>query len=127
LRFWDTSAIVSLLALEGPSWKTMELFRQDPDMAYWWGTPVECVSTLTRFEREGQVAEAALQLAAALAWRQGYPGGATFVTLDRRLRGAAAVEGFRVLPYADEIHEHSSLLDGLVSELRDHTPPPYPR
>ena len=161
MRFWDTSAIVSLLALEAPSWKTMELFRQDPEIAFWWGTPVECVSTLARIEREGQVTEAALrrawaifqtlregalevqpaedirlsaerllskyplraadslQLAAALAWRQGYPAGAAFVTLDRRLRAAATFESFWVLPYAEEVHDSVLLEDGMVSELRD--------
>lgn len=46
-----------------------------------------------------------LQLAAALLWRQGYTDGASFVTLDRRLYVAAALEGFRVLPYPDEVHE----------------------
>ena len=168
MKFWDASAVVSLLALEAPSWKILEIFRQDPEVVLWWGTSVECVSALARVEREAQVAEAALQrgwklfqslragavevqpdedirlfaerllskhplraadslqLAAALAWRESQPVGAPFVALDRRLRAAATREGFRVLPYADEIHEASSLLDGLVSELRDHAPPPYP-
>lgn len=39
-----------------------------------------------------------LQLAAALAWAQGHAAGKTFVCTDRRLRGAAAAEGFQVLP-----------------------------
>jgi uncharacterized protein len=47
----------------------------------------------------------ALQLAAALSWRDGHPAGASVVCLDHRLRIAAALEGFRVLPYADEINE----------------------
>jgi predicted nucleic acid-binding protein len=160
LRFWDTSALVSLLALETSSWKTRELYRQDREMVLWWGTPVECVSSLARIEREGKVAAVALQrawsvfrnlraraveiqpaedlrlsaehllsrhplraadslqLAAALAWRQGYPGGASFVTLDRQLRSAAALEGFRVLPYDEEVHD-SVLSGGAVFELRD--------
>lgn len=168
MKFWDASAVVSLLALEAPSWKMLELFRQDPEVVLWWGTSVECVSALARMERENQVAKAAvqrgwqvfqslragvievqpdedirlsaerllsrhplraadsLQLAAALAWRESQPLGASFVALDRRLQTAATLEGFWVLPYADEIHE-PSLLDGLVSELRDHTAPPYPR
>jgi predicted nucleic acid-binding protein len=46
-----------------------------------------------------------LQLAAALFWRQGYTEGASFVTLDHRLHIAAALEGFHVLPYVDEVHE----------------------
>jgi predicted nucleic acid-binding protein len=42
----------------------------------------------------------ALQLAAALLWTRDHPGGRDFVCLDERLRTAAAVEGFQVLPAA---------------------------
>ena len=47
----------------------------------------------------------ALQLAAALVWCRERTRGVAFVCLDERLRGAATLEGFKVLPYADEIHE----------------------
>jgi uncharacterized protein len=40
----------------------------------------------------------AFQLAAAQAWRQQDPSGASFVCLDERLRDAAAREGFSSLP-----------------------------
>lgn len=62
-----------------------------------------------------------LQLGAALFWRQGYPDGASFVALDGRLRLAAALEGFRVLPYADEVHDSvvESGAHSLVSILCD--------
>ena len=40
----------------------------------------------------------ALQLASALRWCEGEPGGYCFVCLDDRLRGAARKEGFRLLP-----------------------------
>jgi uncharacterized protein len=40
----------------------------------------------------------ALQLAAALSWCSGSPEGQGFVSLDRRLRAAAELEGFSVLP-----------------------------
>lgn len=40
----------------------------------------------------------ALQLAAALAWAHGQAAGQAFVCLDARLRDAAQLEGFRVLP-----------------------------
>ena len=40
----------------------------------------------------------ALQLAAALVWADQRPAGIGFVCLDGRLRGAAAREGFDVLP-----------------------------
>jgi predicted nucleic acid-binding protein len=56
-----------------------------------------------------------LQLAAALFWRQGYTAGASFITLDRRLHVAAALEGFRVLPYVDEVHQ-------VVAEYGEHSP-----
>lgn len=147
MKFWDTSAVVSLLAVEAPSWRTWDLFRQDSEVVLWWGTPIECVSALVRVEREGQVSRPALQhawatfgdlmasaleiqpveevrltakrllskhplraadsfqLAAALSWRESHPDGASFVTLDRRLRMAASLESFRVLPYAEEVHE----------------------
>ncbi len=42
----------------------------------------------------------ALQLAAALLWTRDRPDGRDFVCLDERLRTAAAVEGFQVLPVA---------------------------
>lgn len=46
-----------------------------------------------------------LELAAALVWCQERSSRAGFVSLDSPLRLAAALEGFRVLPYADEVHE----------------------
>jgi uncharacterized protein len=47
----------------------------------------------------------ALQLGSALFWCQEQPAGIPFVCLDDRLREAAAKEGFRVLPYPDEVQE----------------------
>lgn len=48
---------------------------------------------------------AAFQLAAALVWCRERTQGVPFVSLDESLRLAAVLEGFRVLPYADEVHE----------------------
>lgn len=42
----------------------------------------------------------ALQLGAALIWCEDRPAGERFVCLDRRLREAAAIEGFVVVPEA---------------------------
>lgn len=50
-------------------------------------------------------APAALELAAALIWCRERTQGAGLVSVDDSLRMAAAREGFRVLPYADEVHE----------------------
>lgn len=44
----------------------------------------------------------AYQLAAALDWCDGSPGGAQFVCFDKRLRPAAEAEGFEVLPFSSE-------------------------
>ena len=48
---------------------------------------------------------AAFQLAAALVWCRERTQGVGFVSLDESLRLAAVLEGFRVMPYADEVHE----------------------
>lgn len=47
----------------------------------------------------------ALQLAAAIVWREERPDNAGFVCLDDRLRAAAMREGFDVMPWPDEVHE----------------------
>lgn len=44
----------------------------------------------------------ALQLAAALVWAEHRPSQRGFVCLDQRLRDAARIEGFRVLPEDDD-------------------------
>lgn len=148
MKFWDSSAVVPLLVSENgaeaasPPRATEQLVRvlsEDPQMHVWWGTEVECASTLARLEREGVEpaivegalsrltmlrddwneiaplsairltakrflrlhplrADDALQLAAAFALSDGDPGSVTFVSLDDRLRRAARLEGFALLP-----------------------------
>lgn len=164
MRFWDSSAVLSLLIQEPFSWKTRDLYNQSPYLLLWWATIVECVGALARIEREGRLwkpaldrawrlleyvredaheiqpseeirltaqtlllrhplrAADALQLAAALFWHDDNPQGASFVTLDHRLRTAALLEGFQVLPYLDEVHEHPAEWEtgspALLSRLR---------
>lgn len=55
MRFWDSSAIVPLLVTEGTSAAVMAAYEQDPDLIVWWATEVECVSAMTRLEREGSL------------------------------------------------------------------------
>jgi len=50
-------------------------------------------------------ASQAFELAAALVWCRERTRGMTFVSLAGPLRDAATREGFRVLPYTDQIHE----------------------
>lgn len=60
MRFWDSSAIVPLLVDEPatPAPGLVGLLERDPAIAAWWGTPVECVSAITRREREGRISPA---------------------------------------------------------------------
>jgi uncharacterized protein len=139
VKFWDASAIVPLLLDEASSKRMQTLVAEDPQMLVWWGSKIECVSALTRRERDGsedskvlsiafrrlrQFADAwneidpndsiretaermlrvhplraadALQLAAAFAAAGQRPESLQVITLDDRLAGAAAKEGFAVI------------------------------
>jgi len=147
MRFWDSSALISLVLPEHRSFRVASLLPMNSRMALWWATPVECYGALARANRAGRIAASrflkaegtlhslfahaveiepcgqvrdlasqlavkhplraadALQLAAALDWCDGNTRSESFVCLDDRLRGAAALEGFRVLPYSEEVNE----------------------
>jgi predicted nucleic acid-binding protein len=140
VKFWDSSAIITLLVEEPRSGETVSLAEEDEAIAAWWGSSVECVSAFARLRREGRLtveeedglrsalarltevwteveptsdlrsaaerallihplrAADSLQLAAALIWSGRNPAGEEFVCLDDRLRTAARMEGFTVLP-----------------------------
>jgi predicted nucleic acid-binding protein len=76
VRFWDSSAIVPLVAGEPSTASLVAEFGRDPEMLVWWATEVECVSALARREREGGIdgpaMSASLKRLSALAasWRQ---------------------------------------------------------
>jgi len=135
VRFWDTSALVPLLAEEPATVAAQRLYGEQPAIV-WWATRVECASAVARLERDGalapaQAAEAfgrldalqaswieidagdevrevarrmlrvhplraadALQLAAAWLGAERRPSSLPLVSLDERLRAAAAREGF---------------------------------
>ncbi len=135
MRFWDTSALVPLLAEEPATTAAQRLYGEQPAVV-WWATPVECASAIARLERDqaltpAQVVEAfgrldalraswveiepgdevrevarrmlrvhplraadALQLAAAWLGAERRPPSLPLVSLDERLRAAAAREGF---------------------------------
>jgi uncharacterized protein len=64
MKFWDSSAVVPLLVHEEASDAALARLREDPELAVWWGTPVECASAIARLERDGAAAD---RVAAAFA------------------------------------------------------------
>ena len=78
MRFWDTSAIIPLVIVEGATRAALRCLREDGDLAVWWATSVECASAIARLEREGMrtsdVAEALVRLETlAAAWTEVEP------------------------------------------------------
>ncbi|NBO10944.1 MAG: PIN domain-containing protein, partial [Methylophilaceae bacterium] len=57
MRFWDSSAIASLLLQEKESAQRQSELEQDPVLVVWWGTAVELESVLTRRRCEGTLDE----------------------------------------------------------------------
>ena len=55
MKFWDSSAIVTLLVRETNSDVMLDIFQKDSEIAVWWGTETECFSALARGEREGKL------------------------------------------------------------------------
>lgn len=88
--FWDSSALVALLVDEAGSEPRRQQLVADPELAVWWGTPVECESAIQRRLREGAISEAEARLAKerladlSPAWHEVSPVVAVR-TLSRRL------------------------------------------
>jgi predicted nucleic acid-binding protein len=79
MRFWDASAIVPLLIGEEEHGAARSAFDDDPEIAAWWGTTVECVSAISRRARDGSLRAQALSQALmrldalAAAWQEVEP------------------------------------------------------
>jgi len=56
VTFWDSTALVPLIVEEPASEAMRSLFESDPVILIWWGTPVECLSAISRRERERELA-----------------------------------------------------------------------
>ncbi len=61
--FWDSSALVALLVDEAESAARRGQIEADPELAVWWGTPVECESALQCRLRDGSLNAADAKLA----------------------------------------------------------------
>lgn len=92
MRFWDTSGIVPLLLEQEASPSVTRLLSDDPEMAAWWGTSVECASAAARLRREERLTvaeeDAVLQLVARLreSWSEVRPSAEVVDHATRLLR-----------------------------------------
>lgn len=66
MRFWDSSAVAALCLEEERTAEMDRLASDDPFVAVWWATPVECASAIARRRRDGalpaEVEAAALEI-----------------------------------------------------------------
>lgn len=91
MRFWDTSALVALLADERGSAAARDALAADGAIAAWWATRVECVSAIRSGERAGAldargVGQALDRLRElADAWFEVLPGDALRASAERAL------------------------------------------
>lgn len=92
MKFWDASAVVPLLLAEDGRESLLGQLERDQGMFVWWETPVECISAISRSERDGSVAlaEATLAIdrlhALSLSWQEVLPTDAVRGTAQRLLR-----------------------------------------
>lgn len=52
MKYWDSSALVSLIVEEPRSTERRAAIRRDPAIVTWWGSRVECASALNRLQRD---------------------------------------------------------------------------
>ncbi len=53
MKFWDPSAIIPLVLGEATSRTARRIHAEDRQMFVWWGAEIECVSAISRIERDG--------------------------------------------------------------------------
>jgi predicted nucleic acid-binding protein len=79
MRFWDSSAIILLCLKEKTSEDVKGLMKDDEDIVVWWTTYIECLSALSRRQREGVLTSGdaekarAVLSALAVAWSEIQP------------------------------------------------------
>ena len=113
MRFWDSSAIIPLCLKEKVSEVIESLMKDDVDIVVWWTTYIECLSALSRRQREGVLssgdvgkARAILSVLAA-AWSEVQPTEMVRVRAERLLsihplRAADALQLAAALVWAQE-------------------------
>jgi uncharacterized protein len=58
VRFWDSSALVTLILDQPRTAQARQLHTNDPELMVWWGSSIECASAIARLHREGQLTNA---------------------------------------------------------------------
>jgi predicted nucleic acid-binding protein len=113
MRFWDSSAIIPLCLKEKTSEAMKGLMKDDEDIVVWWTTRIECLSVLSRRQREsmlpsGDEAKARAVLSAlAATWSEIQPTEAVRLRAERLLsihplRSADALQLASALIWAQE-------------------------
>lgn len=87
MRYWDSSALISLIVDEEASALRRRQLRDDPAVVTWWTSRVECASALSRLKRERALSSE--DLAAALGRLDVLAGGWAEVQPRERLRRRA--------------------------------------
>ena len=65
MKFWDSSAVVPLLAPQARTAAAEQLLKDDPEIAVWWAAKVECTSALARLSRDGTMSDDQVEQALA--------------------------------------------------------------
>ena len=92
MRFWDSSALVTLVLEQPRSAHARQLAAEDSEMVVWWGSAVECASAIARLHRDGQLSALDERVARAMmaelstAWYEIQPGTAVRDQAMRLLR-----------------------------------------
>jgi predicted nucleic acid-binding protein len=113
MRFWDSSAIIPLCLKEKASEAVKGLMKDDENIVVWWTTYIECLSALSRRQREGvltsgDAAKARAVLSAlAAAWSEVQPTELVRLRAERLLsihplRAADALQLAAALVWAQE-------------------------
>lgn len=109
MRFWDSSAVVPLLALEEQSLWAQRLLRDDPVGIVWALAPVEVRSALVRRHREGSLSESALATARNRA-RHFFTAVAQVVALEQVVERGLRVLDLHSLRAADALQLAAALV-----------------
>ena len=92
MRFWDSSALLTVLIDEPARGRLFALLEEDSEVLAWWGTAVEITSALARREREGLLTADEVSQALgtvrelAQTWHEIVPSDAVRRTAERLLR-----------------------------------------